>query len=166
VLTFASDMCVVELVDDQNRPVTPGHASAKLLTNVHNLTQPLIRYELTDRFVAEPANPASGHLRATAEGRADTPFRYGSIEISPFAIRSALATAPTVCEYQVRQTPHGLEALIVGEQEPHTEVLTTQLEATLRPVGIQDPEVTVRRVDTIERHAQTGKTRRFIPITG
>jgi phenylacetate-coenzyme A ligase PaaK-like adenylate-forming protein len=137
-----------------------------LLSNLHNLTQPLIRYELTDRLVAQPAGATNGHLRATAEGRADTPFRYGSVEVSPFAIRSVFATAPAVREYQVRQTPRGLEALIVAEQEPHTDTLTTQLKETLGTVGIRDPDVTIRRVDTIERDAQTGKSRRFIPIAG
>jgi phenylacetate-coenzyme A ligase PaaK-like adenylate-forming protein len=166
VLTFASDLCIVELVDQQNQPVKPGSPSAKvLLTNLHNLTQPLIRYELTDRLVAQPAATGHGHLRATAQGRADAPFRYGRVEVSPFAIRSALATAPTVREYQIRQTPRGLEALIVAEQEPPTDELATELEETLRTAGIRDPEVDIRPVDAIERHPQTGKSRRFIPIT-
>jgi phenylacetate-coenzyme A ligase PaaK-like adenylate-forming protein len=167
VLTFASDMCIVELVDQQNQPVKPANPSAKvLLTNLHNLTQPLIRYELTDRLIAQPAGPTNGHLRASAEGRAHTPFRYGNVEVSPFAIGSVFATAPAVREYQVRQTPRGLEALIVAEQEPHTDALTTQLKETLRTLGIHDPEVTIRRVDTIERHPQTGKSTRFIAIAG
>jgi phenylacetate-coenzyme A ligase PaaK-like adenylate-forming protein len=167
VLTFASDMCIVELVDKQNQPVKPADPSTKvLLSNLHNLTQPLIRYELTDRLVAQPAGATNGHLRATAEGRADTPFRYGSVEVSPFAIRSVFATAPAVREYQVRQTPRGLEALIVAEQEPHTDALSSQLKEALAAVGVQDPEVMIRRVDTIERDAQTGKSRRFIPIAG
>jgi phenylacetate-coenzyme A ligase PaaK-like adenylate-forming protein len=167
VLTFASDLCIVELVDQDDQPVPAGVTSAKaLVTNLHNLTQPLIRYELTDQFTAHPTGPANGHLRATAQGRADPPFRYGRIEVSAFAIRSALATAPAVREYQIRQTPRGLEALIVADQQPNKEELTKQLERTLRTVGILDPEVTIRRVDAIERHAQTGKTRRFVPLSG
>ena len=56
MLTFACDMCIAELVDDDGRPGrSPGETAAKVLvTNLHNLTQPLIRYELTDRFTAEP----------------------------------------------------------------------------------------------------------------
>src|SRR6202021_4053521 len=51
VFTFASDSCIAECVDDAGDPVPDGTTSAKvLLTNLHNLTQPLIRYELTDRF--------------------------------------------------------------------------------------------------------------------
>jgi len=55
-LSFATDMCIVELVDAENRPTAPGQASAKvLITNLHNHTQPLIRYELTDRFMRLPS---------------------------------------------------------------------------------------------------------------
>ena len=75
VLSFASDMCLTELVDDDNQPVPDGTPSAKvLLTNLYNHTQPLIRYELTDRFTRHPADPGSGQLRATVQGRADDTF--------------------------------------------------------------------------------------------
>ncbi|MGN6676886.1 MAG: hypothetical protein ACTHKL_03800, partial [Streptosporangiaceae bacterium] len=54
VLTFNTDLCIAELVDADNRPVQPGRPSAKvLLTNLYNRTQPLIRYELPDVFIAE-----------------------------------------------------------------------------------------------------------------
>src|SRR5262252_8051182 len=47
VLMFNSDMCIIELVDAGNRPVGPGVPSEKVLvTNLYNLAQPLIRYEL------------------------------------------------------------------------------------------------------------------------
>ena len=56
-MRFATDMCIVELVDARNRPVADGTTSAKVLvTNLHNRTQPLIRYELTDRFLRHPAD--------------------------------------------------------------------------------------------------------------
>ena len=75
VLTFATDMCIVELVDRENRSLASDAASARILvTNLHNLTQPLIRYELTDRLVRYPCLPGSGYLRAEVEGRADEAF--------------------------------------------------------------------------------------------
>jgi phenylacetate-CoA ligase len=92
VLTFGSDMCIVELVDANNEPVKDGVPSAKaLVTNLHNLTQPLIRYELTDQLIAQPSAPGNGHLRATVEGRADTVFRYGSVTVPALAIRPTSA---------------------------------------------------------------------------
>jgi len=43
VLSFAADMCLAELVDDDNDPVPAGVPSAKVLvTNLHNFTQPLV----------------------------------------------------------------------------------------------------------------------------
>jgi hypothetical protein len=45
--------------------------SAKVLvTNLHNFTQPLVRYELADRFTSPYATPAGGWPRASIEGRA------------------------------------------------------------------------------------------------
>jgi phenylacetate-CoA ligase len=68
VLTFATDLCIAELVDARGEPVPAGTPSAKvLLTNLHNLTQPLIRYELTDSFTARPGTEPGGYLRATVE---------------------------------------------------------------------------------------------------
>ena len=75
VLTFATDMCIVELVDRANRSLASDGASTRVLvTNLHNLTQPLIRYELTDCLVRYPCLPGSGYLRAEVEGRADEVF--------------------------------------------------------------------------------------------
>jgi phenylacetate-CoA ligase len=77
-LRFATDTCLVELVDAGNQAVADGTASAKVLvTNLHNHTQPLIRYELTDSFVRRPA-AGDPYLHATVEGRADEAFRYGA----------------------------------------------------------------------------------------
>ena len=67
VLTFASDTCIAECVDEANCPVPPGTPSEKVLvTNLHNLTQPLIRYELTDQFTPAWAGQG-GWLQAEVE---------------------------------------------------------------------------------------------------
>jgi phenylacetate-coenzyme A ligase PaaK-like adenylate-forming protein len=165
VLTFASDNCIVELVDRDENPVQDGVLSAKaLVTNLHNFTQPLIRYELTDQFTALPSALEDGHLRATVEGRADTIFRYGNIVLIPHAMRSALATASAICEYQIRQTDRGLEAAIVADGGLDAQAIAARLKGALRAAGLVNPQVTVRSVDTIGRDPETGKTKRFIPL--
>jgi phenylacetate-CoA ligase len=116
VFTFASDTCIAECVDGDGRPVPVGLPSAKvLLTNLHNLTQPLIRYELTDQFT--PAAPfdaaAGGFLRASVDGRVDDLFRYGAASVHPFVIGAVLARAPAVREFQVRQTDRGADVTAV-----------------------------------------------------
>ena len=67
-----TDLCIVELVGADNRPVTPGAPSAKVLvTNLYNVTQPLIRYEPTDIFIRQADAAEHGYLRVRVQGRND-----------------------------------------------------------------------------------------------
>ena len=164
VMTFASDMCLAEPVDDDNNPAPPGVPSAKVLvTNLHNLTQPLIRYELTDRFTKPEAAPTAGWLRASIDGRADNVFRYGGVAVHPHVIRSALATAGTVSEYQVRQTEDGVDVTCVTSGHLATAPLAARLEHALRQAGLTEPRVGISLAETIARDPNTGKVSRFVP---
>jgi phenylacetate-CoA ligase len=165
VLTFASDTCIAELVDEDNHPVPAGTPSAKvLLTNLYNHTQPLIRYELTDRFTRHPADPGSGYLRATVQGRADDTFRYGTIAVDPLVIRTVMVRTPAALEYQVRQTSLGIDIAVVAGRPIDHAALAAALGHSLRTAGLPDPQVNVRQVTDIARHPETGKARRFIPL--
>ena len=165
VLSFASDMCLAELVDDDNNPVPAGVASAKVLvTNLHNLTQPLVRYELTDRFTGHVATPPAGWLRASIDGRADEVFRYGGMAVHPHVIRSALASEPAVREYQVRQIEGGIDVACVTSGHLATTALAARLERSLSRAGLAEPRVSIRLVEAISRDPRTGKVSRFIPI--
>jgi phenylacetate-coenzyme A ligase PaaK-like adenylate-forming protein len=164
-LTFASDMSIVELVDEDNRPVELGQPSAKaLVTNLHNFTQPLIRYELTDRFVRHPDASEHGHLRAVVEGRSDDLFRYGDVLLHPHVIRSVMVREASVREYQVRQVERGVEvdAVVAGELDQRE--LERALRKAIAAAGLDEAHVQVRTVDAVPRHPETGKTRRFIPL--
>lgn len=166
VIVFAEDGCVVELVDAANRPVPPGTPSAKVLvTNLYNRVQPLIRYELTDVVVQEPFVPAHGYLRGRVRGRADETFRYGGVEIHPHVVRAVLVREPELAEYQVRQTPGGIDVSAVAGPGLDADALTGRLRVALGAAGLADPRVTVRRVDGLARHAETGKLPRFVPLT-
>jgi phenylacetate-CoA ligase len=163
VLSFASDTCIAELVGEDNQPVPDGTPSAKvLLTNLYNHTQPLIRYELTDRFTRHPAAPGQAWLRATVEGRADDTFRYRSIAVDPLVIRTVMVRTPAALEYQVRQTSGGIDVAVVASGPLDHAVLAAALVQSLRAAGLPDPRVRVRQVPDIARHPETGKARRFI----
>jgi phenylacetate-coenzyme A ligase PaaK-like adenylate-forming protein len=165
ILTFATDMCLVELVDDDNCAVERGAISAKaLITNLHNFTQPLIRYELTDRFVRHPDSPG-GFLRAEVDGRTDEVFRYGDICIHPLAIRTVMVKTPSVIEYEVRQTECGIDVAVVANGALDVAALARALEESLRAAGLPSPRAHVGAVAALARHAQTGKARRFIPLS-
>jgi phenylacetate-CoA ligase len=162
VFTFASDTCIAECVDEAGHPVPDGTASARvLITNLHNLTQPLIRYELTDRFTPAGASPG-GFLRASVEGRAEDLFRYGAVTVHPYALTTALLRAGPVREYQVRQTARGAAITVVTDPGLDDAALATAVEQSLRQAGVTEPHVTVSHVAAITRDRRTGKARRFI----
>lgn len=166
---FADESCIVELVDADNRPVAQGEVSAKvLLTNLYNLTQPLIRYELTDRFrvVAGPQQGGhpDGHLRATIEGRTDEPFRFGTVLVHPLVVRSMLVRRAEVYEYQVHQRASGIEVHVIADSALDCAGLAAELAQALTAAGLQGAEATVEPVESIPRDLATGKARRFVPL--
>lgn len=164
LLTFASDNCLAECVDEDGRPVADGVPSAKvLITNLHNLTQPMIRYELTDRFTPAGTSPG-GALRAGVEGRSDDVFRYREASVHPFVLGAPLLHAPAVREYQIRQTERGADiaAVIDGDFDPA--VVMAAVERHLRDAGLAGPQVRVCRVGALDRDPMTSKIRRFVPL--
>jgi phenylacetate-coenzyme A ligase PaaK-like adenylate-forming protein len=149
VIRFGTDMCIVELVDEDNRPGAAGTPSAKvLLTNLHNHTQPLIRYELTDRFIRRLAH-GDPYLHATVEGRADEAFRYGTVTVDALMIRTVMVKAANIAEYQVRQTDNGIDVAIIADGALHHGALAASLERMLRSAGVSGPRVHVHEVAAI-----------------
>jgi phenylacetate-coenzyme A ligase PaaK-like adenylate-forming protein len=165
VLTFASDLCIAELVDEHGDPVPPGTPSASVLvTNLHNLTQPMIRYELTDSFIEAEPDPSHGFLRAEVRGRSDEAFSYPEAQIHPLVIRSVLVRTPSIREYRVTQTARGIEVDVVADEEPDLGALEASLRQALAEAGLPDPEVAASRTPEIPRNPATGKLRRFVPL--
>ena len=165
VLTFAGDTCLAECTDDEGRPVPDGVPSSKVLvTNLYNLTQPLIRYELTDRFT--PAGTSEGGaLRASVEGRSDDLFRYAEASVHPFVIGAPLLHAPAVREFQVRQTEHGADIAAVIDGGFDQPAVAAAIEQSLRQAGLARPQVGFRRVGALDRDPMTSKVRRFVPLS-
>ena len=163
-IALATDSCIVEIVDADNRPVPPGTASAKVLvTNLFNHLQPLIRYELNDSFTRQPDAAEHGHLRVTVQGRADDILRYCSAEIHPLTLRSVLLAHPDVLDYQAQQTARGVALQVLLQRGTSLDGLREQLRAALARAGLADPEVTVVAVAVLPRNPETGKLRQVIP---
>ena len=164
VLTFASDTCLAECTDDEGQPVPDGVASSKVLvTNLHNLTQPIIRYELTDRFTPAGTS-AGGALRASVEGRSDDLFRYAEGSVHPFVIGAPLLHAQAVREFQVRQTKHGAEIAAVTDAGFDPSAVVAAVAESLRQAGVARPQVGFRRVGALDRDPMTSTVRRFVPL--
>jgi phenylacetate-CoA ligase len=162
VLVFNSDVCITELVDENDQPVPAGTPSAKVLvTNLTNRVQPLIRYAITDSFIAEPGE---GFLRARVEGRCDDVLRYGELSIHPIVVRSPLVKCPDVVDYQVRQTRRGIDVAALANPSFDVSALRDRLASVLAGAGLEDAEVVVRTVATLPRRCDTGKLQRFVPL--
>jgi len=114
------------------------------------------------RLAWSPA--AGGFLRASVEGRADDLFRYPAASVHPFVIGTPLLRAPAVREFQVRQTERGADLAVVVDGGLDAAALTADVRDGLRQAGLPGPQVTLRRVETLDRDPLTGKARRFIPL--
>jgi phenylacetate-CoA ligase len=136
-----------------------------LVTNLVNSVQPLIRYELTDRFVEVGDQWPDGHLRAVVAGRVDEPLRWGAYEMHPFVVRSELIKHSGVHEYQVRQTPSGLDISLVATDDIDAACIGRGVTEALATAGLAEPSVSICRVAAVDRDPATGKARRFVPLT-
>jgi phenylacetate-CoA ligase len=162
-LEIAEDVVVVEIVDDEGRPVAPARPGAKvLLTNLINYAQPLIRYELTDSVVESPLpNPAGRPWRClfSVDGRtADILYLRGTdgatVPVHPSVLGSAVAPIAEVGEYAFVYDSNGLHAQIVLTPEASPGVperLRAALVAAISSTGAIPPAVDVRQVPALDR---------------
>jgi phenylacetate-coenzyme A ligase PaaK-like adenylate-forming protein len=157
MLEVMEDLVVLEVVDEDNRPVPPGTAGAKVLvTNLHNHTLPLIRYELADRVALSPdANPAGrpyAHLAGIDGRTADTltfPARGGGeVTVLPLQLGAPFARLPAVRQFQIVHSRAELEVRIVGGAPDE---VRGAVAAVLEDMGAVVPPIRVTSVDALER---------------
>ena len=164
VLVFNSDVASPNSSTKRSTG-SAGTPSAKVLvTNLSNHVQPLIRYAITDCFVGQSFAPDHGLLRATVDGRADEVLRYDDVDVHPIVVRAVLVRYPEVLDYQVHQTDHGIAVSALASSALDVDGLRDRLTGALRGAGLVDADVTVQTVDTLQRHHETGKLRRFVPL--
>jgi phenylacetate-CoA ligase len=167
-LHICEDEVILERVDAAGRPVGPDEPAVRTLaTGLAGRTFPFIRYDLGDEVTLLPGRCGCGSsmLRvADIAGRRDDDFHYDEQMVPASAFRYVLGTNPVISEYQVHQTTAGADVLVVGS--PDVSAVAAALVASLRPYGLSNPEIKVRIVEQIPRHASTGKLKRFIALSG
>ncbi len=165
-LHLFEDLVIPEVVDEQNRPVPPGTTGAKLLVTVlFSRTQPLIRYEMSDRLRLSAESCECGlpfGLLDAIEGRAEDTLslpaaRGGTIAIHPVLFHRALETVPAR-EWQVIQEDNGLRILLGHARGVATAELADQIARDLREAGAIPPPIRIELVDAVPRTA-LGKLR-------
>lgn len=163
-LHLAEDLLVVEGVDRQNRPVPPGIATDKLLVTVlFRHTQPLIRYEISDRVVFSGSGCDCGlpwRVLEQVEGRDEEMLRLpaaegGTREVHPVVFEGILDNLPAA-GWQVTSNGDEMTVLLAGADGIDTDVIRDRLLAELGKRGVAPASVEVRRVAELSRTA-TGK---------
>jgi phenylacetate-CoA ligase len=163
------DTTLVENVDLDGQPVPAGQPGARLLvTNLHNLVQPLLRLEVTDVVTLHPDPCPCGRILArmnTIYGRSDDVLSLcardgGQVAVHPLHF-ALLTRDPQVREFQVIQEGPLLRILVVPRHPPSpaaagsNDGLETHLAQAvtqqLLELGVHDPQVTVERRQQLPR---------------
>ena len=139
-----------------------------ITTNLFNKTLPLIRYIVDDIVHIKTALNSAYKITPTIAGRNDDWFMYDDqiekIEVHPMMFWDVFEREVLISEYQVKQTPAGAEISIIGYDGLDFTSIRNKLLRNLKKAGLSNPEIIIKRVNQIERHEETGKLRRFMPL--
>lgn len=174
------DLFILEVVDQQNRPVpdgTPGHKL--LITNLFNFTQPIIRYEISDLITLSPEPCPCGRpfrLVSRIDGRSDDIIyldnqRGGKLPVHPVHFYTAMGTFQEIKLYQVIHGDNGLQIkIVVRESASGQEVaakLKQRLKSSLEALGAQPPKIVVEITDRFDRDPRLmGKMKLVTSLSG
>jgi phenylacetate-coenzyme A ligase PaaK-like adenylate-forming protein len=157
------DLAIAENVDEDGRPVPDGERGARVLvTNLANLAQPLIRFEVSDVVTLDPEPcPCGRTLRRmrSVEGRSDAVLRLPGAagrRVPVHPLQFGVITADRgVREFQVLQRGDGVRVRVVARDgAPPAELaerLRERVGERLAALGVRDPHVEVEPCAALER---------------
>ena len=162
------DLCIVEPLDEQNRPVAKGIMASKVyLTNLYNYTLPLIRYENSDDilFLNKTCDCGIQHqLIKAPKGRPGCDFNYpGNIFVHHSLFLPPLLLEKNIQEYQIEQTTDGVDIKILTTGFVDKPQLQKNIRLRLSKAGLLDAKVNIIEVPEI-KYLYSGKLNRFIPL--
>ena len=168
------DLGIVEVVDEDNRPVTDGSLGHKILfTSLFSFTQPVIRYEISDMMVlaSEPCPCGLPFRRILAiNGRNDDVLylqgRAGrQVAVHPVHFWNVLESFASIRQYQVIHEPDGICLRLMFE-EGNGDIACSvrkQLAQKLYTLGVTYPSIRVELVTTLEdRSRNMGKWKNIV----
>jgi phenylacetate-CoA ligase len=167
VLHLNDDVQIVEILDENDRPAAPGEVGQVVVTQLHCLAQPLIRYRIGDLAARIPGRCRCGRglaLLSPVQGRTRHVVRTPDGRVLYGIMVARLLTPFTqVRRWQLRQTgPADLRLLVVpaqGWQADTGAAIARELEQRLGP-GLH---FDVEPVDDIPL-APTGKFQTIVPL--
>jgi putative adenylate-forming enzyme len=155
------DLVILEPVDEHHRPVPPGTAGASVLVTVlFSRTQPLIRYEMSDRLALSSHHCGCGigfALLDRVEGRAedivDLPARGGgTVAVHPNVFHRALELV-SAAAWQVVIGSDGVRVLLERPEGADLAAIGRAVAAGLARQGVDELDVRAEAVDAIPRTA-------------
>lgn len=134
------DWLIVEAVDKDNNPVPEGVQSDKLLlTNLFNFTQPLIRFEITDRVIMHhelcPCKNPSPWLEI--EGRTD--------DILTFMSKDKQVKVPPLALYAILKEVHELKQFQLVKRDGNILLLRMECGGSDRQIAFEKARAAVNR---------------------
>ncbi len=160
-LHVSEDLLVLEVVDEDGRPVPPGVPGFRvLLTSLVNHALPLVRYELSDSVTLARGPDPSGrpYLRIErVDGRNDDLLRLpkaggGEAVVLPYRLRAPFTDLPDVVQYQLVLEPQRLAVRIVLRPSASVETagrVAAGVRAAVEAAGAIAPSIEVEPVATI-----------------
>jgi putative adenylate-forming enzyme len=156
------DNVILEVVDEQCRPVPPGEYGEKvLITTLFSRTQPLIRYEVSDsvRLATDTGNRRLPFARIDGiQGRTEDILHLpgeagGEVAVHPITFHHVLDSLP-VSGWQVVHEEEGLRVLLSGAANGvNDSMLAAALARSLEEQNIVAPRISVQHVTTIPKNA-------------
>lgn len=103
-----ADHKLLEVVDDQGRPVPDGEPGEIIVTDLLNRAQPMIRYRLGDVGIIDPEPCACGRpfpVLKSLLGRSNDVIRTPDGLVSIYSFASAFSAHQAIRQYQIHQLP-------------------------------------------------------------
>ena len=174
-LHINDDWVIVEPVDARGNPVPDGVLADKyLLTNLYNFTQPMIRYEVTDRIVlhreACPCGNPSPWLEI--EGRNDDVLTFSAdgqeIRVPPLAIYARLKETSGLRRFQLLKYPQNCVMLRLEPVEGFSradafDAAAAALRELLSAYGVTDVAVSLSE-ELPKQHPVSGKFKHILNV--
>jgi phenylacetate-CoA ligase len=178
-LHLLEDLCIVEVLDENDLPAGPGVLGRKyLLTNLYNRVLPLIRYEVTDMLAlsADPC-PCGRPFRLVTQigGRNEDILKLkdrqgGDVPVPPMVLTLRIEAQAGVAEYQAAYEGGAIHLKVVPRPDADRgnlrHALVTEIGAGLRTLGAVPPPIDVAFVEALERPRQRMGKIRLVDAAG
>ena len=163
---ISAENVILEIVDDEGKPVPPGEEGRILLTNLHSYGMPFIRYEIGDVGVISDVMCRCERglpLLAALNGRiTDVVYTKSGKPIPGLALPLNIFASLGVAQFQVVQDTYEKVAvrIVVDNKYPQDNVdgLVSEIVLRYKAVLGQDMDIEVELVDQIAP-TQSGKRR-------